>query len=576
MSWVKSVAVKTCNSKSQKNIGSDSECFHTGNRWWAFFVLLISVLFVLGCYNMVNGDIWWHLRTGEYILESGSIPSTNLFAYTNADTPWIDLHWLFQVAVAVTYEHFGTTGLVVFKSLIGAAAFGLLFLTVRQRLPGSLLAICWLPFVWIYAGRYHVRPEMFSHFYLAFTLYILHRHSVGDRRWIWLLVPLQIVWVNSQGLFILELCVLGAYAIDVQCRRENRSKINNIWSVVTICLLASLINPYGIEGALFPLELLGKVGGEHRSFFQLLAGETQGMAEFLATYGLDGVVRSTTPRWMFLTAPICIAALLWSSFKRRDLVVYRWLLVLGFGYLAWNMNRNASLYAIVWGFVLSGVIGDEVKNYTRCMSSPNGEAFNLMGFVSGLVFVFLGFSVFSAAVDIVQTNEVSGLHYPVRRAGFSEHSWYNHDAARFVAALPGVDDVYVHYNGTGFAGLVIYHGYARGDAASKRVFADARLEANTVTVLEDFLAVLGDNDQDVDSMELVLKKYSDTLPALVFKNSDLMVRRKLLDGLIKSKKWRSVYMSSTPNLADGITVFVPDDVVKLYALDIVSVGLLRR
>ena len=225
---------------------------------------------------MVNGDIWWHLRTGEYILETGSIPRANLFSYTNPDSTWIDLHWLFQIAMAVTYEQFGTTGLVLFKSLIGGAVFGLLFLTVRQRLPGILLAICWLPFVWIYAGRYHVRPEMFSHFYLAFTLYILHRHSVGDRQWIWLLIPLQIAWVNSQGLFILELCVLGAYSIDVQCCAKNRNKINSIWAMVLLCLVASLINPYGLEGALFPLELLGKVGGDQRAFFQLLAGETQG------------------------------------------------------------------------------------------------------------------------------------------------------------------------------------------------------------------------------------------------------------------------------------------------------------
>ena len=525
---------------------------------------------------MVNGDIWWHLRTGEYILETGSIPRTNLFSYTNPDSTWIDLHWLFQIAMAVTYEQFGTTGLVLFKSLIGGAVFGLLFLTVRQRLPGILLAICWLPFVWIYAGRYHVRPEMFSHFYLAFTLYILHRHSVGDRQWIWLLIPLQIAWVNSQGLFILELCVLGAYSIDVQCCAKNRNKINSIWAIVLLCLVASLINPYGLEGALFPLELLGKVGGDQRAFFQLLAGETQGMAEFLATYGLDGVVRSVTPRWMFLTAPICIAALVWSSIKRRELVVYRWLLLLGFGYLAWNMNRNASLYAIVWGFILSGVLGDEVKNYNRGKSIGNEDAFNLTGFVSGLVLVFIGFSVLSSAVDIIEKKEMTGTHNPVRRAGFGEHSWYNHDAARFVANLPGIDDVYVHYNGTGFAGLVIYHGYGRGNATSKRVFADARLEANAVTVLKDFLAVIGDTNQSLEAMELILKKYSDTPPALVFKNSDLMVRRKLLDGLIASENWRSVYMSSNPNLAAGITVFVPDDVVQVHGLDIVSIALLRR
>ena len=108
------------------------------------------------------------------------------------------------------------------------------------------------------------------------------------------------------------------------------------------------------------------------------------------------------------------------------------------------------------------------------------------------------------------------------------------------------------------------------------MFADARLEANAVTVLKDFLAVIGDTNQSLEAMELVLKKYSDTPPVLVFKNSDLMVRRKLLDGLIASENWRSVYMSSNPNLAAGITVFVPDHVVQVHGLDIVSIAVLRR
>jgi len=545
-------------------------------RWWAFFLLLTIVVFVYGCYCMVNGDIWWHLRAGEYIFETKSIPDKNLFAYTNPDTAWIDLHWLFQIVVAGIYQGFGTTGLILFKSIIGSTVFALLFLTSRKRLPGVVLAVVWLPFVWIYAGRYHVRPEILSHLYLAFTLYCLHRHNAGQRRWIWCLIPLQIAWVNTQGLFILEHCVLGAYVISVQCKRENRHKLHKLWRVVILCGVASLFNPYGIEGAIFPLELLGKVGGEHRSFFQLLAGETQGMGEFISTYGLDGVVRSSTPRWIFLTAPICLATLMWSSIKGREQCVFRWLLVFGFGYLAWNMNRNASLYAIVWGFVLSGVVGDEWLNYARLKTRTAQDSFSLQGFFSGLIFVFIGLNVLSSTSDIMNQREISGMHYPVRTAGFGEHSWYNHEAARFVSDLPGVENVYVHYNGTGFAGLVIYHGYKPGGENSKRVFADARLEANTVEVLQDFLAVIGETDQSLESMESVLTNYSETLPAMVFKNSDLMIRRKLLDGLIASSEWRSVYLSSEPNLADGVTVLVPDEVVRRNSLEIVPIGILRR
>ena len=570
------MAQVTGSPKSRKDSDVHRSVADGGIWWWAFFVLMIILVFVCGCYCLVNGDIWWHLRAGEYILESSSIPDTNLFTYTNPDTAWIDLHWLFQIVVAVIYKGFGTTGLIAFKSIVGASVFALVFLTSRQRLPGILLAICWLPFVWIYAGRYHVRPEMLSHLYLAFTLYCLHRHSAGHRTWIWCLIPLQIAWVNTQGLFILEHCVLGAYAISVQCKRENWHRIHAIWRVLILCSAASFINPYGIDGALFPLELLAKVGGEHREFFQLLAGETQGMGEFISTYGLDGIVRSSTPRWIFMTAPLCLAVLVWSSIKGRELWIFRWLLVLGFGYLAWNMNRNASLYAIVWGFVLSGVLGDEFLHYARSNTFAARNIFSLQGFLSGLIFVFIGLSVLSTTSDIINQREISGMHYPVRTAGFGEHSWYNHEAARFVSDLPEIENVYVHYNGTGLAGLVIYHGYKPGVDISKRVFADARLEANTVEVLVDFLAVIGEPDQSVESMESVLKNYSESLPALVFKNSDLMVRRKLLDGLISSSEWRSVYLSSEPSLADGVTVLVPDKVVRRNSLEIVPIGILRR
>ena len=182
-------------------------------RWWVLVLPFLGIVFLFGCYGLVNGDIWWHLKTGELILETQQIPTENLFTYTNPESSWIDLHWGFQCFVALLYTYFGAFGLVVAKSLVAAATFLLLLLTVRNSLPAWFIVLCWAPFLSIFAGRYHVRPEMLSMLLMACTLFVLHN---SDRRpsLLWLLIPIQIVWVNVQGLFILQHLLVGAYLLE--------------------------------------------------------------------------------------------------------------------------------------------------------------------------------------------------------------------------------------------------------------------------------------------------------------------------------------------------------------------------
>ena len=65
--------------------------------WYAGLLLLV---FLLGCHDIGNGDIWWHLKTGQLIWETGGVPRTDWYTYTNPDAEWIDLHWGFQLIVA--------------------------------------------------------------------------------------------------------------------------------------------------------------------------------------------------------------------------------------------------------------------------------------------------------------------------------------------------------------------------------------------------------------------------------------------------------------------------------------------
>ena len=48
-------------------------------------LLIICFIFVLGLFSIEikDPDFWWHLKTGEYIVQTGSIPATDPFAYTS-------------------------------------------------------------------------------------------------------------------------------------------------------------------------------------------------------------------------------------------------------------------------------------------------------------------------------------------------------------------------------------------------------------------------------------------------------------------------------------------------------------
>src|ERR1039457_5212 len=63
-----------------------------------FFITLFLWLFVAGGDGwhglLLDGDIGWHIRTGEYILDHGAVPKTDLFTFTKPGAPWFAWEWL--------------------------------------------------------------------------------------------------------------------------------------------------------------------------------------------------------------------------------------------------------------------------------------------------------------------------------------------------------------------------------------------------------------------------------------------------------------------------------------------------
>ena len=53
---------------------------------------LVAILVVI-CRRVGDPDFWWHMETGSWIIDHGSLPSHELFTYTVSGKTWADQEW---------------------------------------------------------------------------------------------------------------------------------------------------------------------------------------------------------------------------------------------------------------------------------------------------------------------------------------------------------------------------------------------------------------------------------------------------------------------------------------------------
>ena len=172
---------------------------------------------------LADNDIWWHLRTGLWILQDHAIPRTGLFSQWSS-LPWIDVSWGFDLLTALAYWRFGLAALplwLMFGQLAIAAALFLLARTASQKFwPAVILAAigqcCIVPL--------QPRPALCSIFFLAVELAILltSRRTRDAQRLLWL-PPMFLLWANLDRQFAYGLLALALFCVAALIERLGRN-----------------------------------------------------------------------------------------------------------------------------------------------------------------------------------------------------------------------------------------------------------------------------------------------------------------------------------------------------------------
>ena len=222
----------------------------------ALCVVLYSLPLIALCQPVLDPDIWWHIRTGRWVVENHRVPATDPFSSFGSGRHWVAYSWLFEVLVSGCHRLFGLVGIWVLRAIPVYAVAVALHGFIARREPrfvrvAGLLAVGFL-------GLLPLGTERPWHFTILFsipTLAAIEAVRMGRRPWwLWTLPPVFALWANLHvqfvyGLGLLGLAVIGesadAYVLGDRSlsRRPNDPRILLI--LLIACVLATGINPYG-------------------------------------------------------------------------------------------------------------------------------------------------------------------------------------------------------------------------------------------------------------------------------------------------------------------------------------------
>lgn len=327
-------------SRSLKNLDSTEPTFRR--------LLLLALVYLIPAFQALlpveDPDLWWHLRTGQWIIEHGRVPLTDPFSAYGAGKPWVAYSWLYELFVYYVHQSFGLVGIVwttVILSLLIALALHVL---VRMaRLPFlaevGLLALA----LGSMKPVFYLRSWLFSILFFTIELILLfHVRRSGKHKPLLLLPLLFVLWANLHIQFVYGLALLGLFMVEGMIGRlfvHDRFKwgshglsLKPVLVILAMSVLATFITPYHYRLFSTVFEYVSQTGafqnvGElHPMFFRSPQDWFVLVLVLVATFAL-GRQGSIRPLPLLLLA----MAVLPSFRARRDtwLVVLAALFVIG-------------------------------------------------------------------------------------------------------------------------------------------------------------------------------------------------------------------------------------------------------
>ncbi len=509
------------------------------------FALLFFTLALLHCSSRINfltADLGRHLRNGGLFVNFRQVLATNFYSYTHTDFPTICHHWGSGVLFFLITKSAGFLALSAFYAGILALTV-LLFMASAGRVFGywnallaSLLA---LPLI---AYRTEIRPEGLTTLFLGLFFFLLmefRARRLGER-WLWLLLPVQFLWVNAHILFFLGFLLIGLFAIDEivaswawgtalmpNLRRlmARGSRFRTLLRLGISSVAVSTLNPAGLAGLAEPFNIFREYGyelAENQNVFFMIKRFPE-----TSQYGY----------FLFLLAISALALLFWAwREKQRRRFFLPVILFVVFGLMAVKAVRAIAMFGFFFIPVFAEGLFQTIRFWSQKWSRYAQKA--VAGLAAGSILAAMVFPAFFLSPVRRHAQFFSPGEDKYRNCYFYLFAHPNIWAGLY----PGVDTSAQFFEGTGLkgpifnnydiGGYLIYHLFPQ-----EKTFVDNRPEAYPAKFFKDVYVAAQEKDSVWQEVEA---KYG--FQVIYFYHRDITPwAQPFLINRIKDPNWAPVF-----------------------------------
>ncbi|MCB0033551.1 MAG: hypothetical protein KDE51_06025, partial [Anaerolineales bacterium] len=283
--------------------------------------------------------------------------------------------------------------------------------------PGRPYVAGLVSFMAVFAVFAHTsaRPHMFNLLLGAVIVYLVE--GIKDKRfsarWLWLIPPLMVVWVNLHSGFLLGMVILGVYMVGETAaflfggdeRVLTTADLRLLVIVTAVTGLASLINNNGLNVWLYPFETLSSEG------MRLVIDEWQS-PNFHNWYRM-------------LFALLLVGSLVLMALNRHRPTVTELLFIVGTGLAGLQSVRHISLFIILAIPIVSRHLLALLLDIGLLKQSPSTPEPNEIKPIQnilnwGIALFLISFAIFFAGQSLSQTDEVIEFSFPTKAIDFIE------------------------------------------------------------------------------------------------------------------------------------------------------------
>ena len=425
----------------------------TGSRLVVLFFMIL--IFAAAARPISDPDFWWHLRTGQYIVETKSIPYTDMFSTLRFGSEWVTHEWLSEVLMYSIFRVAGFAGLIIFFALIITTAFWTTYRLCLKRtgqpyIAGLVTILCAAATM----PTWGVRPQMFSILFAGIFLVILDKYCGNEKtRVVWWLIPLMVLWVNMHAGFAAGIALIGitvvGLALDARIWHKDSVssiflRIRRLCAVGVLAGTAVLLNPNGLRIYSYPIETL----------------KSQAQMRYIQEWRTPNFQDPTFLAFLILILLMfCVLAL--SNKRPRPSEM---LIVIGTLAATLRSARNVPFFALVAAPTLASQLWSWFSGHRKSKSSGFAPV------LSVLIFVILPaiVAVISVRRAVARQPQVEAENFPVA-------------AVEFIKSQNIPQPIYNEYHWGGYLIWKLYPQY--------RVYIDGRADVYGDAIMEEFFVV---------------------------------------------------------------------------------------